>query len=114
MALAGPKRILGPARSAAMSTPPSLVRFLLLTLEVDEADQLAWSRMWLISGALEQSQRHRGRGVIIDRVGCLSALDGSGPSAVSRGRLLARLRPGQEIILALNVIDRQAPCVLFG
>ena len=34
--------------------------------------------------------------------GTLSALDGVGPDDLNIGRLLARIRPGQELILALS------------
>jgi len=50
--------------------------------------------------ALERSGSFRGRYHILG--GTLSALDGIGPDDLNIERLLARLRPGQEVILALN------------
>src|SRR5579884_3449013 len=50
--------------------------------------------------ALERTGAFRGRYHVLG--GTLSALDGVGPEDLNIGRLLARLRPGQELILALN------------
>ena len=50
--------------------------------------------------ALERTQAFRGRYHVLG--GTLSALDGIGPDDLNMERLLARLRPGQELILALN------------
>jgi len=50
--------------------------------------------------ALERSGAFRGRYHVLG--GLLSALDGIGPDDLNIKRLLARLRPGQELILALN------------
>jgi len=50
--------------------------------------------------ALERTLAFRGRYHVLG--GTLSALDGIGPEDLNIGRLLARLRPGQELILALN------------
>jgi recombination protein RecR len=50
--------------------------------------------------ALERSGAFRGRYHVLG--GTLSALDGVGPEDLNLDRLLARLRPGQELILALN------------
>jgi recombination protein RecR len=50
--------------------------------------------------ALERSGAFRGRYHVLG--GTLSALDGVGPEDLNIGRLLARIRPGQELILALN------------
>src|SRR5215475_11869415 len=50
--------------------------------------------------ALERTQAFRGRYHVLG--GTLSALDGVGPDDLNIERLLARLRPGQELILALN------------
>jgi recombination protein RecR len=50
--------------------------------------------------ALERTGAFRGRYHVLG--GTLSALDGVGPEDLNIGRLIARLRPGQELILALN------------
>jgi recombination protein RecR len=50
--------------------------------------------------ALERTGAFRGRYHVLG--GILSALDGVGPEDLNIGRLIARLRPGQELILALN------------
>jgi recombination protein RecR len=50
--------------------------------------------------ALERTGAFRGRYHVLG--GTLSALDGIGPDDLNIGRLLARIRPGQELILALN------------
>jgi recombination protein RecR len=50
--------------------------------------------------ALERTGAFRGRYHVLG--GTLSALDGLGPEDLNIDRLLARLRPGQELILALN------------
>jgi recombination protein RecR len=50
--------------------------------------------------ALERTHAFRGRYHVLG--GTLSALDGIGPEDLNIGRLIARLRPGQELILALN------------
>jgi recombination protein RecR len=50
--------------------------------------------------ALERTAAFRGRYHVLG--GTLSALDGTGPDDLNIDRLLARLRPGQELILALN------------
>lgn len=50
--------------------------------------------------ALERSGAFRGRYHVLG--GTLSALDGVGPEDLNIDRLLARIRPGQELILALN------------
>ena len=50
--------------------------------------------------ALERTGVFRGRYHVLG--GTLSALDGIGPEDLSIERLLARIRPGQELILALN------------
>jgi recombination protein RecR len=50
--------------------------------------------------ALERTGAFRGRYHVLG--GTLSALDGVGPEDLGIGRLLARLHPGQELILALN------------
>jgi recombination protein RecR len=50
--------------------------------------------------ALERTGAFRGRYHVLG--GTLSALDGVGPEDLGIGRLIARLRPGQELILALN------------
>src|SRR5690349_7179769 len=50
--------------------------------------------------ALERTSAFRGRYHVLG--GTLSALDGVGPEDLNIDRLLARLRPGQELILALN------------
>ena len=50
--------------------------------------------------ALERTGSFRGRYHVLG--GTLSALDGIGPDDLNIERLLARLRPGQELILALN------------
>src|SRR5579883_3572050 len=50
--------------------------------------------------ALERSAAFRGRYHVLG--GTLSALDGVGPEELNIGRLLARLGPGIELILALN------------
>jgi recombination protein RecR len=50
--------------------------------------------------ALERTGAFRGRYHVLG--GTLSALDGVGPEDLSIDRLIARLEPGQELILALN------------
>jgi recombination protein RecR len=50
--------------------------------------------------ALERTGAFRGRYHVLG--GTLSALDGIGPDDLNIERLLGRLRPGQELILALN------------
>jgi len=50
--------------------------------------------------ALERTGAFRGRYHVLG--GSLSALDGIGPDDLNIERLLARVRPGQELILALN------------
>ena len=50
--------------------------------------------------ALERTGAFRGRYHVLG--GTLSALDGIGPDELNLGRLLARLGPGTELILALN------------
>jgi recombination protein RecR len=50
--------------------------------------------------ALERTGAFRGRYHVLG--GTLSALDGVGPDDLNIDRLFARLRPGQELILALN------------
>jgi recombination protein RecR len=50
--------------------------------------------------ALERTRAFRGRYHVLG--GTLSALDGVGPDDLNIERLLARLRPNQELILALN------------
>lgn len=50
--------------------------------------------------ALERTGAFRGRYHVLG--GTLSALDGVGPDDLNIERLLARIRPGQELILALN------------
>ena len=56
--------------------------------------------------ALERTGAFRGRYHVLG--GTLSALDGIGPDDLNIERLLARLRPGQELILALNAtVDGQ-------
>jgi recombination protein RecR len=50
--------------------------------------------------ALERTGAFRGRYHVLG--GTLSALDGIGPEDLNIERLLARLRPGHELILALN------------
>ena len=53
-----------------------------------------------ISGRLERTGAFRGRYHVLG--GTLSALDGVGPEDLNIERLLGRLKPGQELILALN------------
>jgi recombination protein RecR len=56
--------------------------------------------------ALERTAAFRGRYHVLG--GTLSALDGIGPEDLSIGRLIARLAPGMELILALNAtVDGQ-------
>jgi recombination protein RecR len=56
--------------------------------------------------ALERTGAYRGRYHVLG--GTLSALDGVGPEDLTIDRLLARVRPGQELILALNAtVDGQ-------
>ena len=56
--------------------------------------------------ALERTSAYRGRYHVLG--GTLSALDGVGPDDFNIERLLARFRPGQEMILALNAtVDGQ-------
>jgi recombination protein RecR len=50
--------------------------------------------------ALERSGAFRGRYHVLG--GTLSALDGVGPEELNIARLVARVEPGQEVILALN------------
>jgi recombination protein RecR len=50
--------------------------------------------------ALERTGAFRGRYHVLG--GTLSALDGVGPEDLTIERLIARLKPGQELILALN------------
>jgi recombination protein RecR len=50
--------------------------------------------------AIERTGAFRGRYHVLG--GTLSALDGIGPDDLNVGRLLARIRPGQELILALS------------
>jgi len=50
--------------------------------------------------ALERTGAFRGRYHVLG--GTLSALDGIGPEELNIERLLARVRPGQELVLALN------------
>ena len=50
--------------------------------------------------ALERTGAFHGRYHVLG--GTLSALDGVGPDDLNIARLLARIRPGQELILALN------------
>jgi recombination protein RecR len=50
--------------------------------------------------ALERTGAYRGRYHVLG--GTLSALDGVGPEDLTIDRLLARVKPGQELILALN------------
>ena len=50
--------------------------------------------------ALERTSAFRGRYHVLG--GTLSALDGVGPEELNIGRLIARLRPETELILALN------------
>jgi len=68
--------------------------------------------------ALERTGAYRGRYHVLG--GTLSALDGVGPEDLNIGRLIARLAPGMELILALNatvdgqttahyIADRAAP-----
>ena len=68
--------------------------------------------------ALERTAAFRGRYHVLG--GTLSALDGVGPEDLAIGRLIARLGPGMELILALNatvdgqttahyIADRAAP-----
>jgi recombination protein RecR len=56
--------------------------------------------------ALERTGAFRGRYHVLG--GTLSALDGVGPEDLKVGRLIGRLQPGQELILALNAtVDGQ-------
>jgi recombination protein RecR len=56
--------------------------------------------------ALERTAAFRGRYHVLG--GTLSALDGIGPEDLNIGRLVARLKPGMELILALNAtVDGQ-------
>ena len=56
--------------------------------------------------ALERTAAFRGRYHVLG--GTLSALDGVGPEDLAIGKLIARLSPGMELILALNVtVDGQ-------
>jgi recombination protein RecR len=68
--------------------------------------------------ALERTAAFRGRYHVLG--GTLSALDGVGPEDLAIGKLIARLKPGMELILALNatvdgqttahyIADRAAP-----
>jgi recombination protein RecR len=55
---------------------------------------------------LERTAAFRGRYHVLG--GTLSALDGVGPEDLAIGRLIARLSPGMELILALNAtVDGQ-------
>ena len=53
--------------------------------------------------ALERTGAFRGRYHVLG--GTLSALDGVGPEDLNIERLVRRLKPGQELILALNATD---------
>jgi len=56
--------------------------------------------------ALERTSAYRGRYHVLG--GTLSALDGVGPEDLNIGRLIGRLSPGMELILALNAtVDGQ-------
>jgi recombination protein RecR len=56
--------------------------------------------------ALERTAAFRGRYHVLG--GTLSALDGVGPEDLNIGKLIARLGPGMELILALNAtVDGQ-------
>jgi recombination protein RecR len=56
--------------------------------------------------ALERTAAFRGRYHVLG--GTLSALDGVGPEELNIGKLIARLSPGMELILALNAtVDGQ-------
>ncbi len=56
--------------------------------------------------ALERTRAFRGRYHVLG--GTLSALDGVGPEDLAIDRLIGRLKPGQELILALNAtVDGQ-------
>jgi recombination protein RecR len=56
--------------------------------------------------ALERTAAFKGRYHVLG--GTLSALDGVGPEDLNIGRLIARLKPGMELILALNAtVDGQ-------
>jgi len=56
--------------------------------------------------ALERTAAFRGRYHVLG--GTLSALDGVGPEELNIGRLIGRLAPGMELILALNAtVDGQ-------
>ena len=56
--------------------------------------------------AIERSSSYRGRYHVLG--GTLSALDGVGPEDLAIGKLIARLKPGMELILALNAtVDGQ-------
>jgi recombination protein RecR len=56
--------------------------------------------------ALERTAAYRGRYHVLG--GTLSALDGVGPEDLNIGRLIGRLSPGMELILALNAtVDGQ-------
>jgi recombination protein RecR len=56
--------------------------------------------------ALERTAAFKGRYHVLG--GTLSALDGVGPEDLNIGRLIARLQPGMELILALNAtVDGQ-------
>jgi recombination protein RecR len=57
--------------------------------------------------ALERTGAFRGRYHVLG--GTLSALDGVGPDDLNIERLLARIRPGQELIPALNATVRAKP-----
>ena len=61
-----------------------------------------WADLW----ALERTGAFRGRYHVLG--GTLSALDGIGPDDLNIERLIGRLQPGQELILALNAtVDGQ-------
>src|ERR1700739_223766 len=58
--------------------------------------------------ALERTGAFRGRYHVLG--GTLSALDGVGPDDLNIPRLLGRLKPGREVILALNAtVEGQTP-----
>ncbi len=94
----GRPRRSGPAPSAATSTRSSRARSAATRQRDDSAicvvEDLA--DLW----ALERTGAFRGRYHVLG--GTLSALDGVGPEDLSIEKLLARLKPGQELILALN------------
>ena len=94
----------GRVRSAAISTPPTPAR----SAAIPERDPAAicvvedLADLW----ALERTGAFRGRYHVLG--GTLSALDGIGPEELNIARLIARLRPDTELILALNAtVDGQ-------